>query len=300
VSSLALYAEKQVEQAGALLRAQTDSAHLDWRAQPAYQQQQRVVHVLPQTLSLGDQTPGSSPMRLQQPSTVTTGNETSARQSAAASSRHVSAQSDTRLRGEFAANAFGDGTARGWQEATVASQHKDGTGQDSGTHYASAGAGASQRVGGEACAPRFFEPQAHPLWQHQDGSVWPTSSLSTMPLPHAGYDSLPSVAGRWRGGLGSGWMNSAQASLFSPSLSCWGKGVGGALGGYTPELQVAGAPVRHANEGRRDGQSSAGPGEHERDSTPVEAYMEEEDFWQQRQQALAVLDQHLLKVSPLP
>jgi len=28
--------------------------------------------------------------------------------------------------------------------------------------------------------------------------------------------------------------------------------------------------------------------------------MEEEDFWQQRQQALAVLDQHLLKVSPLP
>jgi len=297
MSSLALYAEKQVEQAGALLRARTDSVHLDWRAQPAYQQQQRVVHVLPQPLSLGDQTPRSSRMRLQQPSTVATGNETSARQSAAAYSRHVSVQSDTRLRGEFAAHTFGDGAARGWQEATVASQKEGGTGEDSGTHYASAGAGASQWAGGEAGAPGFFEPQARPLWQHQDGSVWPTSSLSTMPLAHAGYDSLPSVAAGWRGKIGSGWMNSAQASLFSPSLSCWGKGVDSALGGYTPELQVADAPVMHTNEGRR---ASAGPGEHERESTPVEAYMEEEDFWQQRQQALAVLDQHLLKVSPLP
>lgn len=278
-----------------MFRAEKESPHLDdWRLQSQHpHQQQRMVHVLPQTVSLGEKTCESSPVRSQlskvsHDTAGAAGNENSTSHSITASTRRAPAQSETRLRGEFAADSLCRDTRR-----------RDGEVAGGGKNDVSSNAGACQWMGGEVRAAAAFETRTHPWSQHQDGNVLPLDGSRA----YTRYDALPPTAGGWRGGFGAGWMSLAHVPLPSTPLSFWGTGVssepGSDLGGHASEFRLAGAPLRHADEGRRDGQAMPGPGERERENTPVKTYMEEEEFWQQRQQTLSLLDQHVLKVSPL-
>jgi len=248
VSNLALQANRQVEQAKAMLRGE------EYGTAARGEEQKHGVHVLPHAAPANEHTPASSPAHAKSADGFA-GARVNRRLPA-----HVTI--GTRIRGD-------DGGIPG--NCSVRLMHGSAAGEMGG-FKASVLHGGLQ--GGLETSDMFHAHRGHE---------------SPLPLPHMDYDSLafPAAAVGWGGGWGGGGV--------SPEFNWFGSRPPTA---QAPPVPMTGGGQRRQEvrqQGMVEGDAGDAGAAKEHGSDLVPTYGEEEDFWQQRKQRLAILERHVLQ-----
>ena len=300
-SSLAAYANKQVQQAEAIIRADEHGANGDSSAQQAGSPchlPERVVHKLPQIVS-AKETPESSPSR--HPSSSRRAEEMAAGSrdtvfdgvgSAAASARRR--PSSTRIRGDLIEQDRWVATSG----ARICEAHSAWT--QAKAEKGAGGTGLSEQACMGRCSVGDFENGVE-TWAKNSALISAPTSITAQPLQP--FDA-PWARSNVAAGLN---LWSPPTSLQSanhkppPLYALWL--AGGGSGAMGMRITAKEMPPGHCDAvSRREyaGLMSVEGNEKRSQESMMQTYGEEEDFWKQRQQALAVLDQHVAKVCLSP